>query len=93
MLLFAHGIVSYGLEKAALAERRKAVVGHDQVIVELDADQLARPLHGAGELDVLGRRVELARRMVVYLMFLTSLCVRESTPSRALPRTGSSSAT
>ena len=65
MLLFVHGVFGYGLEKTALAERREAVVGHDQVVVEIDPDQLAGPLHGAGELEVLGGRLELARGVVV----------------------------
>ena len=74
MLLLVHGVFGYGLENAALAERCEAVVGHDQVIVEIDPDQFAGPLHGAGELEVLGGRLEFARRVVVDLMCPTSLC-------------------
>ena len=60
MLLLVHGVCGYGLKKTPLAERREAVVGDDQVVVEIDSDQFASPLHGAGELEVLGRRFELA---------------------------------
>ena len=57
--------VRSGSDQPALPHGREAIVGNDEVVVQLDPEQFCGTLDGARELDILGRGIEAATRMIV----------------------------